>query len=84
MDYNLRIRPIEFEFFLLADFGARRELTVNYCEGQIKMPTEDYATLILSNTARCIGIPQKEIYKVSYEALLFYRSHDFSEIKLLI
>lgn len=83
-DYNLRIRPIEFEALLIADFGARRELTRSFCEDKIKMPVEDFSILIISNTARCLGIPQKAIYRVSYEALLFYRKHDFSEIKLLI
>jgi len=83
-DYNLRIRPIEFDALLLADFGARRELTRGFCEDKIKMPVEDFSILIISNTARCFGIPQKAIYRVSYEALLFYRGHDFSEIKLLI
>jgi len=83
-DYNLRIRPIEFDALLIADFGARRELTRRFCEDKIKMPVEDFSILIISNTARCFGIPQKAIYKVSYEALLFNREHDFSEIKLLI
>lgn len=83
-DYNLRIRPVEFDALLIADFGARRELTINYCEGKIKMPIEDYSILLLSNTARCFGIPQKEIYKVSYEALLFFRKYSFDDIKLLI
>lgn len=83
-DYNLRIRPIEFDALLIADFGARRELTRGFCEDKIKMPVEDFSILIISNTARCFGIPQKAIYRVSYEALLFYRQHDFSEIKLLI
>lgn len=83
-DYNLRIRPIEFDALLLADFGARRELTRGFCEDKIKMPVEDFSILIISNTARCWGIPQKSIYRVSYEALIFYREHDFSEIKLLV
>lgn len=83
-DYNLRIRPIEFDALLLADFGARRELTRGFCEDKIKMPVEDFSILIISNTARCWGIPQKSIYRVSYEALIFYREHDFSDIKLLI
>lgn len=83
-DYNLRIRPIEFEALLIADFGARRELTRGFCEDKIKMPVEDFSILIISNTARCWGIPQKSIYRVSYEALLFFRNHDFSDIKLLI
>ncbi|MGV8906127.1 MAG: TetR/AcrR family transcriptional regulator [Acetobacterium sp.] len=84
IDYNLRIRPIEFDALLIADFGARRELVINFCEGIIKMPIEDYAVLAITNTARCFGVPQKVIYKVSYEALMFYRKHDFSDIKLLI
>ncbi|KNZ42252.1 TetR/AcrR family transcriptional regulator [Acetobacterium bakii] len=83
-DYNLRIRPIEFDAILIADFGARRELTRSFCEDNIKMPVEDFSILIISNTARCLGIPQKAIYKVSYEALLFNREHDFSDIKLLV
>ncbi|MDD3306226.1 MAG: TetR/AcrR family transcriptional regulator [Acetobacterium sp.] len=84
IDYNLRIRPIEFDALLIADFGARRELTRAFCESRIKMPVEDFSILIITNTARCWGIPQKSIYRVSYEALLFFRDHDFSEIKLLI
>jgi len=83
-DYNLRIRPIEFDALLIADFGARRELTRAFCESRIKMPVEDFSILIITNTARCLGVPQKSIYRVSYEALLFFREHDFSEIKLLI
>lgn len=83
-DYNLRIRPIEFDALLIADFGARRELTRGFCEDKIRMPVEDFSILIISNTARCWGIPQKSIYRVGYEALLFFRNHDFSEIKLLI
>jgi hypothetical protein len=83
-DYNLRIRPIEFDALLIADFGARRELTRAFCEDRIKMPVEDFSILIITNTARCWGIPQKSIYRVSYEALLFFREHDFSEIKLLV
>jgi len=83
-DYNLRIRPIEFDALLIADFGARRELTRAFCEARIKMPVEDFSILIISNTARCWGIPVKSIYRVSYEALLFFRDHDFSDIKLLI
>ncbi|WKY46986.1 TetR/AcrR family transcriptional regulator [Eubacteriaceae bacterium ES3] len=83
-DYKLRIRPIEFDALLIADFGARRELTRNYCEGNINMPVEDFSILLISNTARCFGIPQKVIYKVSYEALLFFRGNDFSDIKLLV
>ncbi|WKY43567.1 TetR/AcrR family transcriptional regulator [Eubacteriaceae bacterium ES2] len=83
-DYKLRIRPLEFDALLIADFGARRDLTRNYCEGKIKMPVEDFSILLISNTARCFGIPQKVIYKVSYEALLFFREHDFSGIKLLV
>lgn len=83
-DYNLRVRPIDFDALLIADFGARRELTRAFCEKRIKMPVEDFSILIITNTARCLGIPQKSIYRVGYEALLFFREHDFSEIKLLI
>jgi AcrR family transcriptional regulator len=83
-EYQLRIRPIEFDAILLADFGARRELTRNYLKGNIKMPVEDFSIFLIVNTARCLGVPQKVIYKVSYEALLFFREHDFSGIKLLV
>ncbi|AFA47708.1 TetR/AcrR family transcriptional regulator [Acetobacterium woodii] len=83
-DFNLRIRAIEFDALLIADFGARRDLTRAFCEKKIKMPVEDFSILIITNTARCFGIPEKSIYRVSYEALLFFRNHDFSEIKLLI
>ena len=76
--------PIDFDALLIADFGARRELTRAFCEKRIKMPVEDFSILIITNTARCLGIPQKSIYRVGYEALLFFREHDFSEIKLLI
>ncbi|MBC3889994.1 TetR family transcriptional regulator [Acetobacterium paludosum] len=83
-DYHLRIRPIEYDALLIADFGARRTLTRYFCEGKIKMPVEDFSILTITNTARCFGIPEKSIFKVSYEALMFFRNHDFSKIKLLI
>lgn len=83
-EYHLRIRPIEFDALLIADFGARRTLARYYCEGKIKMPVEDFSILTITNTARCFGIPEKVIFKVSYEALVFFRNHDFSQIKLLV
>ena len=82
-DYHLRIRPIEFEAILTADLGARRECLISYCEKRLKMPIEDFAIFLLTNTARCLGIPESAIYKTSYQSLVFYRSQDFSGIQLL-
>ena len=82
-DYGLRIRPIEFDAIVTADFGARRECLLSYCEGRLKMPIEDFGIFLLTNTARCIGIPEAAIYKTSYQSLVFYRSHDFSDVQLL-
>lgn len=82
-DYNLRIRPIEFEAILTADLGARRECLLAFYENRLKMPVDDLAIFLLSNTARSLCIPDEAIYKVSYQSLVFYRDHDFSDVHLL-
>ncbi|MDO4288639.1 MAG: TetR/AcrR family transcriptional regulator [Eubacterium sp.] len=82
-EYGLRIRPVEFEALITADFGARRECILSYCENRMTMPVEDFAIFLLTNTARMLGIPEREIYKVSYQSILFFRANDFSGVQLL-
>lgn len=82
-DYDLRIRPIEFEAVLNADLGARRSCMMAYYEERLNMPVDDLAIFLLTNSARMLTIPDEAIYKTSYQSLIFYREHDFSNIELL-
>ncbi|ABR48244.1 transcriptional regulator, TetR family [Alkaliphilus metalliredigens QYMF] len=83
-DYHLRVSPSQYKGILLADFGARREVMLSYLEGTIKMPIEDLAILIFSNTSKLLGIHEKIIFKTSHNAYTASKQYDYSQIKLLI
>lgn len=82
-EYRLRIRPVEFEAIITADFGARRECILAYCENRLKMPIEDFGIFLLTNTARTLGIPERIIFKTSYQSVVFFKENDFSQVQLL-
>ncbi len=82
-DFNLRLTPAEFDATLIADLGARRSSTLAYYNGKIQMSINDFAAFLISNTARMFSIQENIIYECHKEALEFYNSQDFSDIKAL-
>ncbi len=82
-DFNLRITPSEFEAILIADLGARRASAMAFYNGQIQMSVNEFAAFLISNTGRMFSIQEDIIYESYKEALTFYGSQDFSDIKAL-
>ncbi|AOY77990.1 TetR/AcrR family transcriptional regulator [Clostridium formicaceticum] len=83
-DYHLRVSQSEYARIVIADFGARREIILNYLSGKIKMPIEDLAIFLLSTTSKLLGMKEKDIYTTSFNAYTVSKKYNYSQIKLLI
>lgn len=83
-DFNLRFTPGQFDATLIADLGARRASVLAFYNGQIHMTVNDFAAFLISNTGRMFSIQEDIIYESHREALAFYKTQDFSDIKVLV
>ncbi|AKL94763.1 transcriptional regulator TetR family [Clostridium aceticum] len=82
-DYHLTISQSEYEGTVIADFGARREVMLNYLSGQIKMSIEELTIFLLANTSKLLGMKEKDIHTTALDAYTLSQKYDYSQIKLL-
>ena len=83
-DLHLDITERELSYISSADLGVRRELTLEYINGEFDGDCTELFKQIYTMMGRLFKIPERLMQQYIVEAIGFYANHDFSGIRLLI
>lgn len=83
-EFELDFEQIDIDFLMISEFGARRELLLNYVEGHLDVDLDYLLKELSSLTGRLFGIPSKEIAEYHRQYKEFKESYDYSAIKFLV
>ncbi|GFZ24360.1 hypothetical protein CMETHOX_22830 [Lacrimispora indolis] len=83
-DLHLDITERELSYISSADLGVRRELTLEYINGEFDGDCTELFKQIYTMMGRLFKIPERLMQQYIVEAIDFYANHDFSGIRLLI
>ncbi|SHE91487.1 TetR/AcrR family transcriptional regulator [Alkalibacter saccharofermentans] len=79
LDYDQK----DIDCIMISEFGARRELLLNYCEGNLGVELEYLLKKLSSLTGRLFGINGEIIDDYHNQCMEFMKEHDYSYIKFL-
>ncbi|HCX65718.1 MAG TPA: hypothetical protein DHN33_10980 [Eubacteriaceae bacterium] len=74
----------DIDCIMLAEFGARRELLLYYCEEKLDVELDYLIKKLASLTGRFFGIPGDVIEDYYQQSNEFRESYDYSGIKFLV
>ncbi|AOY76468.1 TetR/AcrR family transcriptional regulator [Clostridium formicaceticum] len=83
-DNNIIITDELLKSYVFMNFGARRELFLNYFEGIIDLPIQEIVTIINGLMPRMLKIDQYFIDSLMIDSISIFNSLDYSKIKFLI
>ncbi len=81
---GLNLSDIEFDVFVLCDFGARREIFLSYFSNTLYVSFEELIYYIINHTYKYLGIEACVIEKYLSSSFTFINENDYSELKLFI
>lgn len=83
-EHSLDFTETDIECIMIAEFGGRRELLLNYCEGNLDVELEYLLKTLSALTGRLFGVTDEVIEEYSKICTDFKKEYDFSAIKLLV
>lgn len=81
---NNNFTQIDLDCIMIAEFGARRELLLNYFEDKLQIDVDYLVETLSSVTGRFFSIPDNLIKEYAQTEKEFSNSYDYSNIKLLV
>lgn len=81
---DLEISKVDFEIFVLTEFGSRREIFLAYLYGDLELSFDDLIIHILMNLCKNLSVETTEISNILEIASDFVINNDYSDIKFLI
>jgi AcrR family transcriptional regulator len=82
-EFELDYGQIDIDCVMISEFGARRELLLNYCEGNLDVELEYLLKKLSSLTGKLFGISGEIIDNYHRQCIEFMETHDYSYIKFL-
>ncbi|HHX73916.1 MAG TPA: TetR/AcrR family transcriptional regulator [Firmicutes bacterium] len=73
-----------FQAYVLLDFGARRELFLNFLEGKLHLPVEDLVSTVNGLFPRLLKIKQEKIDRIMQDSITIFSALDYSAVKFLV
>ncbi|MBF7096882.1 TetR/AcrR family transcriptional regulator [Alkalibacter mobilis] len=83
-EFELDYDQTDIDCIMISEFGARRELLLNYCEGHLDVDMDYLLNQLASLTGKLFGIKSEIIEDYHRQYKEFKESHDYSSIKFLV
>lgn len=83
-ELHIEWTPLAFEFMILTEFGARREIFLNYFDGHLPMTIDELIYHLIQNTCKKLDVPPKTFEDLIERSRCFIANQDFSQIKFLV
>ncbi|QSX08370.1 TetR/AcrR family transcriptional regulator [Alkalibacter rhizosphaerae] len=83
-EFELEFDQTDIDCLMISEFGARRELLLNYCEGHLDVDLDYLLKKLSSLTGRLFGIPSETIADYHRQYQEFKEAYDYSAIKFLV
>lgn len=81
---NNNFTQIDLDCIMIAEFGARRELLLNYFSGKIDIDIDYLVKTLSSVTGRFFGIDKDLIDEYAIKEKEFSDNYDYTNIKMLV
>lgn len=78
------LSPLEFEIIILTEFGARREIFLNYFDGLLPMTIDQLIYYLIKNTCKELDVPLDVVDDLIECSHDFIEKKDITQIKFLI
>lgn len=75
---------IDLDCIMVAEFGARRELLLNFFEDKLDIDIDYLVEMLSSVTGRFFGFPTETIHEYAQLEKEFSNTYDYSNIKFLV
>ena len=78
------LSPLEFEIIILTEFGARREIFLNYFDGLLPMTIDQLIYYLIKNTCKELDVSLDVVNDLIECSHDFIEKKDITQIKFLI
>lgn len=82
--YGVRLPTPMYKAYIIAIFGARRECSLEFLSGRLKMDTQELVSLVMGLFPRLIKLDQDFVDRQLARSLDYYKELDHSGLKLLV
>ncbi|WP_195268260.1 TetR/AcrR family transcriptional regulator [Eubacterium sp. 1001713B170207_170306_E7] len=81
---QLSLSDLEFEFIILTEFGARREIFLNYFTGHLPLTIDALIYYLIKNTCKKLDVSGEAFEALIARSHEFIAQKDFSQLKFLV